>query len=129
MNSERTKDDDAKKEEWTIEKLCHEMYTQLDSKWTKDEKDGNMKRKYRMRARSYVRDLPKDGLVPFVIDDSDITGRVNDEFFNLEDGDADTVITEVVGRIFDSIDEPYIRLSVRDFVSCVIRKSEDDAYG
>ena len=36
------------------------MHRQLESKWIKDEKDGNMKRKYRESARSYVHNLPED---------------------------------------------------------------------
>jgi len=120
---------ETKSEEWNLEKLCTEMHRQLDSRWIKDEKDGNWKRKYRERARSYVHNLPEDGLVHFDIDETDLTGRVKEEFYNLDDGAIDHVVTEVIGRIFDSIDKTYLNVRVRDFVSWHIRESEDNAYG
>jgi hypothetical protein len=49
------------------------------------------------------------------------TGRVEEEFFNLENGLGEHVIREVVGRIFDSIGKPFLRLSVRDSVEWDIR--------
>ena len=104
--------------------LCEKVYSQLDAKWIKDEKDGNMKRKYRERARSYVRNLHKGRLVPFIIDTSDLTGRVAEEYINLEDDSAwDYVTTDVVCRIFDSIGKPYVRVRVRDFVKWKISGS------
>jgi hypothetical protein len=54
-------------------------------------------------------------LVPFVINTSDLTERVKEEFSNLVDGPTEYVITEVVGRMFDSIGEPYLRLRVKRF--------------
>ena len=50
-------------------------------------------------------------MAQFVIDDTDLTGRVEEEFFNLENGLGEHVIKEVVGRIFDSIGKPFLRLS------------------
>jgi hypothetical protein len=40
---------------------------------------------------------------------------------NLENGLGEHVIREVVGRIFDSIGKPFLRLSVRDSVEWDIR--------
>ena len=54
-------------------------------------------------------------MVPFVINTSDLTERVKEEFSNLEDGPAEYVIKEVVDRIFDSIGEPYLGLRVNRF--------------
>ena len=70
MRLQRIKNYEAKKEKkkWTLETLCDKMHLQLDAKWIKDEKDGNMKRKYRERAGFYTRKVHKDGLIPFVID-------------------------------------------------------------
>jgi len=70
MRLQRIKNYEAKKEKkkWTLETLCDKVHTQLDAKWIKDEKDGNMKRKYRERAGFYTRKVHKDGLIPFVID-------------------------------------------------------------
>jgi hypothetical protein len=118
MTSERINGYKAKKEmkNWTIEILCKKVHSQLDAKWIKDEKDGNMKRKYRERARCYIRKIHEGALVRFPIDTSDLTGRVADEFINLEDSVWDYVVTDVIGRIFDSIGKPYVRVRVRDFV-------------
>jgi hypothetical protein len=88
----------------------------LDAKWIRDEKDDNMKRKYRERARSYTRKVHEGGLILFVIDTSDLTERVEEEFFNLEDSLREFVMTVVVGKIFNSIGKTYPRVSVRDFV-------------
>jgi hypothetical protein len=50
---------------------------------------------------------------PFIIDDSDLTGRVEEEFFNLAKLLGDYVTTEIVARIFDSFGKLYLRVSVR----------------
>jgi hypothetical protein len=63
------------------------------------------------RARFYTRKVHKDGMAQFVIDDTDLTGRVEEEFDELEDGLWDHVMREVVDRIFDSIGKPFLRLS------------------
>ena len=55
-------------------------------------------------------------LVPLVINASDLTERVKEELSDAENGPTEYVIIEVVCRIFDSIDEQYLRLSVRGFV-------------
>lgn len=62
------------------------MYSQLDDIWLRDAKDGNMKRKYRRRARLYEPEQSEDGLEPFTIDVADLTARVKEEFFSLGDG-------------------------------------------
>jgi hypothetical protein len=49
-------------------------------------------------------------MAPFVIDNTDLTGRVEEEFDELEDGLCDHVMREVVDRIFDSIGKPFLRL-------------------
>ncbi|HEY7572331.1 MAG TPA: hypothetical protein VH796_13270 [Nitrososphaeraceae archaeon] len=41
-------------EEWTLEKMCPKMHALLDSRWIKDEKEGNWKRKYRESEIEYV---------------------------------------------------------------------------
>ena len=121
MRSENIKNYEVKREKknWTLETLCKKVHSQLDAKWIKDEKDGNMKRKYRERARCYIRNIHQGALVRFPIDASDLTGRVAEEYINLEDDSVwDYVTTDVVGRIFDSIGKPYVRVRVRvrDFV-------------
>lgn len=52
-----------------------------------------------------------------------LTERLEEEFSNLEDGPAEYVITEVVGRIFDSICKQYLKLRVKDFADCGIQES------
>jgi hypothetical protein len=99
------------------------MNSQLDGKLIRDEKDGDMKKKYRERARSYIRKVREDSLIPFVIDDSDLTGRVEEEFYNLEDGLGEHVMREVIGIIFDSIGKSFLRLSVKASVEWDIRGS------
>ena len=72
MNPERIKNYETKKEEeWTVDIPFDipfdKMYSQLDSIWIRDEKDGNVKRKYRESAGSYVRKVHEDGLVPVAL--------------------------------------------------------------
>ena len=110
-------------EQWSLEGLIAAMHSQLDSIWIRDEEDGDMKRKYRERVRSDVRKLPENGIVPFCINASDMTGRVKEEFFNLEDGQANYVMPEIIDRIFDSIGESYLKLKVRDLVDWEISET------
>ena len=64
-------------------------------------------------------------MIPLVINTSDLTERVKEEFSNLVDGPTESVIKEVIDRIFDSVGEPYLRLSVKDFVDCEIIDRSD----
>ena len=57
----------------------------MDAKLIRNGKDGIMKGNIK-RARFYTREVHKDGMAPFVIDDTDLTGRVEEEFDELEDG-------------------------------------------
>jgi len=47
----------------------------LDAKLIRNGKDGNMKGNIK-RARFYTRKVHKDGMTPFVTDDSDVTGKL-----------------------------------------------------
>jgi hypothetical protein len=114
---------EVKKEKWTIDTLIAEMYSQLDDIWLRDAKDGNMKRKYRRRARLYEPEQSEDGLEPFTIDVADLTARVKEEFFSLGDGAQDYVVKEVLSKIFDSVGKPYLRLRVRDFTAWDLNES------
>jgi hypothetical protein len=64
---------EVKMDQWTIDTLIAEMYSQLDESWLRDAKDGNMNRKYRRRARLYEHEQSEDGLEPFTIDVADLT--------------------------------------------------------
>ena len=99
--------------QWPLDSLCNEIYLQLDSKLLKDKKNGPRKKKYREHARSYAYRLPMDGLAIFYIDPSDLSMRIIEELENMDFELADYVMKEVIGRIFDSIGEPYLQLSVR----------------
>jgi len=50
-------------------------YSQLDAKLIRNGKDSNMKGNIK-RARFYTRKVHKDGMAPFVTDDSDVTGKL-----------------------------------------------------
>lgn len=102
--------------QWPLDSLCNEIYLQLDSKLIKDEKNGPLKRKYRERARSHIRHLPVDYPESFYIDSRDLSRRVKEELESLDYEEADYVMKEVIGRVFDSIGELYLRLSVRRHV-------------
>lgn len=100
--------------QWPLGSLRDEIYSQLDSKYIKDKKNGPRKRKYRERAKTYVHRIPIDGLRPFYIDPGDLSREIVEELQNLDYKEEDYVLKEVIGRIFDSIGEPYLTLSARD---------------
>jgi hypothetical protein len=102
--------------QWPLDSLYNEIHSQLDSKWIKDKKDGPRKRKYRERARLYTHHPPVDYPESFYIDSRDLPRRVIEELESLDYETADYVMKEVIGRIFDSIGELYLRVSVRRHV-------------
>jgi len=102
--------------QWPLDSLCNEIYLQLDSKWIKYGKNGPRKRKYRERALLHTRHPSVDYLESFYIDSRDLSREVKEELESLDYEAADYVMKEVIGRIFDSIGELYLRLSVRGHV-------------
>jgi hypothetical protein len=113
---------------WSLDSLCNEVYLQLDNKLIKDEKDGRWKRKYRERAKDYIFKLPATGIEPFEIDSSDLSKRVKKELDGLDYDAEEYVEKEVVGRIFDSIGEHYLKLSVRGHLDWELT-SRSEEYG
>lgn len=61
----------------------------------------------------YTHHPPVDYPESFCIDPRDLPRRVIEELESLDYETADYVMKEVIGRIFDSIGELYLRLSVR----------------
>jgi hypothetical protein len=106
------------KEPWSTGRLIDELFLELDNVKEIDEKSGLTKRKYEEQAKWLMHRIPVYRPVPaFIINLSHLDSkRIKEELADLDNKTLDYVLKESIGRIFESIDQRYFRLSVRRFL-------------
>jgi len=104
----RIKQRQLKVDQMDLHSLINDLHKQLDDKRIQDSKDHLWRQKYRERAKVYMQDLYEVGRAEFIIDSTDLHGRIKSVLFKLDDDSAEFVIREVINRIFASI-------GIRDF--------------
>jgi hypothetical protein len=111
------------KDSWSTGRLIDELFLELDNVKKMDEKSGLTKRKYEEHAKWLMYRIPVyRPAPPFIVNLSDLSTRIKEELADLDDETLDYVLKESIGRIFESIDQSYFRLSVRRLLKWEICK-------
>lgn len=103
-------------DEPTISRLCDELFLQLISTQYQDENTGKLKRNYVKQAKDLIYKIPVYNPPPiFEVHLSDIRDdKIRHELAGLNDTDLDDIMRDSIGRVFESIDDHYYNLSVRN---------------
>jgi hypothetical protein len=100
----------------TVSKLTDELFLQLIRAQHHDQSTGKLKRTYVEQAKDLIYRIAVFNPPPiFEVHLSDILDdKIRRELASLDDSDLDDIMRDSIGRIFESIDEHYYNLSIRN---------------
>ena len=102
----------------TISRISDELFLHLIRTQHLDQNAGELKRSYLEQARNLIYKIPVYNPPPvFQVHLSDILDdKIRNELADLDDSDLDDVMRNSIGLVFESINEHYYNLSVRNLL-------------